>query len=188
MPQGTLRAAQEKLLDAKANLAALEAEVPYLLGKAETACAAIDPSGRYLVDQEAGAATRRVELRKGRPEAAVFQGPTAERIRAALGKPFTYVPEGKQPVRIGGLILCSKDAFEKDNRGLVVNVNNIDKIGGPDEPLPAPRFDQVPFGAALEWIEDSLPGSRIVIRDYGIVIVPKDQLPPGGAYAGRFLA
>ena len=37
----------------------------------------------------------------------------------------------------------------------------------------------MPFGAALEWMEDAIPGNCFVVRDYGLVIVPKDQLPPG---------
>ena len=35
------------------------------------------------------------------------------------------------------------------------------------------------MGAVLEWVEDDLPGSRAVVRDYGVVIVRKDDIPPG---------
>ena len=48
------------------------------------------------------------------------QGPTADRIRAALDKPFTY--DGKA-AQLDDLVLALKNAFEKDNPGLLINVN-----------------------------------------------------------------
>src|SRR5439155_25807060 len=32
-----------------------------------------------------------------------------------------------------------------------------------------------------EWLEDSLPGHQFVVRDYGLVLMPKDERPPPGA-------
>ena len=162
------RAAQQKLIDAKTKLAALEAELPYLLGQQDPTAAALDKSvaaqflkgiqsheysasmrlSRLAFDQ-LGRPLTRAELAAGAFSKLPVQGPTAERIRAALDKPFSYAYDGKGQQRIGGVILALKDAFEKDNRGLVINVNNIDRIGGPDEPLAAPRFDQVPFAHGL---------------------------------------
>ena len=175
--------AEQKLIDAKAKLASLEAELPYLLGK--------EPDNVRL---KASDALRAISLQDGvtaelyrrwmLDEARAFgpdgklavQGPTADRIRAALDKPFTY--DGKA-AQLDDLVLALKNAFEKDNPGLLINVNSIGKIEVEDSPLPPYRFDHVPFGAALEWIEDSLPDCRVVVRDYGVAIAPKDQLPPG---------
>ena len=195
--QSVVRTAEQKLIDAKAKLASLEAELPYLLGQ----------QGEGKIDAKIGLWLDRIDISQppknadaeylrrwyldviGRVPTAEematalpkpgFQGPTADRIRAALDKPFTYEAKGRGP-RIGEVILALKDAFEKDNPGLLINVNSFDKFrGDEDSPLPASRFDHVSFGAALEWIEDTLPGCRVVVRDYGIVLAPKDQLPPG---------
>ncbi len=54
-----------------------------------------------------------------------MQGPTADRIRAALDKPFTY--DGKT-ARLDDVILALKNAFEKDNPGLLMNVNGLAQV------------------------------------------------------------
>ena len=53
------------------------------------------------------------------------QGPTADRIRAALDKPFTY--DGKT-AQLDDVVLALKNAFEKDNPGLLINVNSIAQV------------------------------------------------------------
>lgn len=194
--QSVVRTAEQKLIDAKAKLASLEAELPYLLG--QQAEGKIDAKIRLWLDRidisqppkNADAEYQRrwyldvigrlptaEEMAAALPKPAI-QGPTADRIRAALDKPFTH--EGKER-QIGDVIVLLKDAFEKDNPGLLFNINGIVKLEKVDADFGTPgyRFDHVPFGAALEWVEDSLPECRIVVRDYGIAIVPKDALPPG---------
>jgi hypothetical protein len=45
---------------------------------------------------------------------------------------------------------------------------------------------EVPLGAALEWLEDSLPGHSAVVREYGILITRQDRVPPGAALLHDF--
>jgi hypothetical protein len=59
------------------------------------------------------------------------------------------------------------------------------------EPLPVGRkfnahFSKIPYGAVFEWLEDALPNHRIVVRSYGLVIVPADKVPPGAALLHDF--
>jgi hypothetical protein len=75
---------------------------------------------------------------------------------------------------IGDVIRAVSKAFEESNPGLLIK-NNMT----PDEVSVPARFDHMPFGAVLEWIEDTVPDCRVVVRDYGLVIAPKDQLPSG---------
>jgi hypothetical protein len=45
----------------------------------------------------------------------------------------------------------------------------------------------MPFSAVLVWIEDSVGGARVVVRDYGLVIAPESELPPGAPTLHKFL-
>ncbi len=189
--QADLRVAEQQLIEAKAKLADLESQLPYLIGQQPqsvdekilqslnskplpTAPAYAEMLRRDYLDL-LGRLPTPEELASGIPPKPMVQGPTADRIRAALDKPFNY--DGKTE-RIDDVLLALKNAFEKDNPGLLLNVNGLAKLPAPEE-LPATRFDRVPYGAALEWVEDTVPDCRVVVRDYGIVIAPKDQQPPG---------
>ena len=91
-----------------------------------------------------------------------------------LDKPFTYDNKGRF---IGSLIEALNQTLSEDDSGLMVK----------NTWLPSPsvevgvnvKFDHMPIGAVLEYVEDTLPGYRAVVRDYGIVIVRKDDIPPG---------
>src|SRR5262249_28416957 len=45
---------------------------------------------------------------------------------------------------------------------------------------------EVALGAALEWLEDSLPGYRAVVREYGTRITEQARGPPGAALLHDF--
>ncbi len=186
-----MRAAEQKLIDAKAKLAQLEAELPYLLGE--------EAEGKNTTAALLGAATRPprpedAELMRhafldiiGRAptlaEAAAFgpdgklyvavQGPTADRIRAALDKPFTY--NGKDIV-LSEIIKKMSEALQIASQGLVIKdaAHDVTNVNGVSV-----DFDNMPLGATLEWVEDTLPNYRFYVRDYGLVFAARDQAPPG---------
>jgi len=189
--------AEQKLIDAKAKLASLEAELPYLLGQqaegkidaklrtwleskglpqpADGAAADYDKYRteyirHYYLDLYGRLPTAEEAAAAALPKPGI-QGPTADRIRAALDKPFTL--DAKE-LSLEELIAALDKAFQEANSGLLIK-NNTDS-GIVHVPV---RFDRMPFGAVLEWIEDTVPDCRVVVRDYGIVIALKDQLPPG---------
>jgi len=44
-----------------------------------------------------------------------------------------------------------------------------------------------PLSAALQLLEDTLGGHRIVVRDYGLLIVPAEKVPTGALTLTEFL-
>jgi hypothetical protein len=108
------------------------------------------------------------------PKSVPVLGPTADRIRAALDKPFSL---DVKEANLSEVIANVSTAFQKANPGLLIKCNFTQ--GQLDEKPISVKFDQMPFGAVLVWIEDSAPNSLVVVRDYGLVIAPNDQLPPG---------
>ena len=210
-----MRAAEQKLMEAKAKLAALEAEVPYLLGKQPTNTAGgafaammggggspgvggLNPGGGglgALGGGNLGGGFSGVGLGQlggglgalggGAPidpnvdgdgiKRVPVLGKTAERIRAALDKPFSL---NLKEAKLSTVIAEVSAAFQKANPGLLIKCNIA-----PDQMSPLAldkvQFDNMPFGAVLVWIEDSEPGIGVVVRDYGLVIDSNGQLPPG---------
>ncbi|HVS39048.1 MAG TPA: hypothetical protein VMS17_26045 [Gemmataceae bacterium] len=195
--KASLRTADQKLIDAKAKLAQLEAELPYLLGKDPTVSAAFAPDGSRLAVQE-GDLTKIWDVRDSKAELlrryyldlygrlptkdemkaaldakVVVQGPTADRIRAALDKPFSYEAQGRT---MSDVIKEMNDAFLGSTQGLVIKDAAHDVTDGNGVSV---HFDRMPLGAALEWVEDTLPNYRFYVRDYGLVFAARDQAPPG---------
>ena len=189
-PTPKVRAAEQKLIDAKAKLSDLESQLPYLLGQqpagvdaklaALWVAGAADPSGstyadyirRYYLDLYGRLPTPE-EMSAEKLAKPSVQGPTADRIRAALDKPFTYEGNGRVVSEVIGEL---NKTFQEASQGLVIKnaaVMDTDVNGV------TVHFDHMPIGAALEWVEDTLPKYRVAIRDYGLVIAPKDELPPG---------
>jgi hypothetical protein len=159
-----LEATQAKLMESKTKLAALEAEAAYLVGK--------QPQG-FDEKRTQGAVDAGVQwLRTHQEDRAAFQGPDAERIRAALDKPLTMKEMEDDLVELLSIV---GQHFEDDSGGLQIMV----KEGLPTGRKFKVHFDRVKYGAVLEWLEDVLPNHRIVVRSYGLVIVPADKLPPG---------
>ncbi len=190
-PQGPEREAERKLIDAKAKLADLESQLPYLLGQQpaavdETILRSLALQGpqrsseasyadyvrRYYLDLY-GRLPTKDEMKAGVDAKIVVQGPAADRIRAALDKPFSF--ECKDQT-VSYLLQRMNSEFQDANPDLLIK-NNI-PFSNNDSNVSV-VFAKVPFGAALEWVEDSSPKYRIAVRDYGLVIAPKDDLPPG---------
>jgi hypothetical protein len=241
-----MRAAEQKLIDAKAKLATLEAEMPYLLGKQpggvidaqirlwldSKGASPAEPSDavllrRYYLDlfgrlptkeeQAAGVGGLKGALGGGMGatggglgalgggmgalgggfgalggefgalgggigsqgdddiKPVPVLGKTAERIQAALNKPFSLELKKTKLIEV---IAEVSAAFQKANPGLLIKCNIApDQLN--DQVLENVKFEEMPFGAVLVWVEDSAGGSRVVVRDYGLVIAPEMELPPG---------
>lgn len=41
------------------------------------------------------------------------------------------------------------------------------------------KVERVSLAAALQLLEDMMPGYRFVVREYGLLLAPERQLPPG---------
>jgi hypothetical protein len=173
-----LDAAEAALAAAKAKLAAVEAEVPYVTGKQPQMAAADTATLRGLLHlsrlQAAGALEGSFHDLATGGKAGVqlaprpVQGPIADRLRKALDAPVSLrVTEGG----VGDVL----DLLRKKEPAL-----NIKFVPSPSAPQKLSlELKDLPLGAALEYLEDSLPGYRILVREYGLLITPTDRVPPG---------
>ncbi len=228
VPIATVRAAEQKLIEAKAKLAALETEMPYLIGKqpGNNSASLSGPLGG-AGSPGSGFSNPAASVMAGAmgqwgggfgalggglgalgggfgalggglggvggafgglgggppnnlqaddaPKPVPVLGKTAERIQAALNKPFSLELKKTKLVEV---IADVSAAFQKANPGLLIKCNiSPDQLD--NYTLESVKFEEMPFGAVLVWIEDSAAGSGVVIRDYGLVIAPADNLPPG---------
>jgi hypothetical protein len=177
MPREELDGAELQLARYKAELADLEAELPYVVGKPPKD---LDKNGAITSDTRA-AVDRGLEWLAARqygardPQRPV--GPEAEKLRKALDKPVLLEIRGDQPITLSEVLdaLAAKTA--------------VSFVGGNPKELPRPgaiSLKDVPLGAALQALEDQLPGLRFTVRDYGILVTYKTELPPGAVSVHDF--
>ncbi len=151
-----LEEARRELQQAEAKLSELESELPYLLGKQADGLA-----------QE----TVRSEVQIGtRFPAASVRPAVAARIHKALD---TTVTADYRDVPLGDIL---KDLHEKVpgvafQRNLALRDLESLKV--------SLRLGEVPLGAALQALTDTVPGLRMVVRDYGILVTWEHQVPLG---------
>jgi hypothetical protein len=169
--------AENDLARARMSLAAAQAELDYLVGKSPrpTAAARLNYD-LALMQYHAALALRKDEIDQKVLEAwlsysgvarAPMKAPMAEKLRKALDRPVTLKLENVPAREVVKL-------FQKDNPGIHIQLS-----GAPEAVPVTANLTDVPFGAALQLLEDSLPGHRIVVRDYGLLIAVKDRVPAG---------
>ncbi len=98
-------------------------------------------------------------------------GPMADKIRKALDKPITITAKDEP---LGHVLDTLRNAA-----GLTIQfkpdpANAVDILSTPV----TTKLDNVSLGAALQWLEDVLPGYQVAVRDYGLLLAKKDSLPP----------
>jgi hypothetical protein len=157
----------------RAELAELEGQLPYLVGKpakemgkdganAGDTRAAVDAGLEWLATRQYGARDLHYPV-----------GPEADKLRKALDKvvPLPFDDPNKPAAHLTEIIdnLTARS-------GVCFLVGSSPK--DPPKPLPS-TLKEVPLGAALQALEDTLPGLRFTVRDYGILVTYKTDLPPG---------
>lgn len=169
---GEVAEAEELLRTAKAKLAELEAEQPYLLGLTRrrteldltTEDARVAAALRYLAFRQALTGVKHEHVLGLRTR---VKGKVADKLREALDRPVS-VHFDKAPL---GDVL---DLLKTKAPGVAIQTRKIslttEKVTG--------ELKDVPLGAVLEWLEDAL-GARFVVREYGLLLAPSDVLPPG---------
>jgi hypothetical protein len=173
--------AQEAVTAAKAKLAELEAQMNALVGKSPREAnadanavrqQAVEALNRwqYGIEISTAEAMFRHVLEQHKPA-----GPIAERIRAALEKHITLKVEGE---------FVSEVLQHLEKQALLT-------IKLMAEGLPEPKLKleltDLPLVAVLQYIEDSEPGYRFVVREYGLLFAPEAKLPPGAVRVQEFL-
>lgn len=170
-----------KLTAAKAKLAELEAQVPGLLGKSPQSEYTLTIQEAKLLRQEAirssiQTRTTLIEEAEGKMAPKVA-GPMAEKIRKALSRTIS-VTFKDQPIAVIADYLSS-------DSGLLIKLR--EEPGVPVREKLTVRGENLPFGAVLQLLEDSLPFYTIVVRDYGLLITHQQRIPPGAISVQEFL-
>jgi hypothetical protein len=177
-------AAEQALQQAKANLAKVETEMPFLLGtqpllpyRLSVRTHLRELADFQLLDEQsrlADYATVAQALRAvgQRPPGAVKET-IAERIRQVLNTPVQGEFTQEKLLKL----------FEERAKGFnVIYLVPVPwQIGVKEYSRPTIRFKEpIPLGAALQWLEDSTQWA-FVVRDYGIVVTGRRAIPPGAA-------
>lgn len=104
-----------------------------------------------------------------RPVPAAPKGPVSDRLRAALDK---TVSVGAKDAKV--TFEQAVEAFKKD-AGLDVPVRAEVKVG----PVVS-LGESLPVGAWLQLFADGTPGTRLLVREYGLLVTTKELAPPDG--------
>jgi hypothetical protein len=172
-----LQVAETAVMQAKADLAKLEADVPYLLGTQQAARIAVPltfaftPDGGRLAAEAADGKVRVWDVVSGvelvAPTSRPVQGTAAERIRKALDSTVSVDFQNKPLAEI--LVYFQKD----------YDLPLVFRAREPSQSVTLQLGSQ-PLGAVLQALGD-LYGVEFVVRDYGIFVCPPGQAPPAGA-------
>ncbi len=157
MQPALLQEAEHDRARAQAHLEEVEAQLPALVGKGG------DGVGQEVLRTEVQIGARR------RAPASAIRG-LAAKIHQALDRPvkvdYTAQPFGdilKDLEAKGQGIAFQHNLAIRDLRPLKLDL----------------QLGEVPLGAALLALQDTLPGLRIVVRDYGILVTWEHQVPIG---------
>ena len=185
---------ENNLEAAKAELAALEAQLSALLGKpprkaaAETAPqdydAAVSAAMRFLsrtqADQGQMTALGLLSLAAAQQAAPV---PVAEKVRKALDTPVTV---DFKDVPLADVLEYLQDKAGVMIRNLALRTRPGAKEDGPKITLTL--HEALPLRAVLQIIEDEFSpryGVVFVVRDYGLLLTIREALPPGAVLLDR---
>lgn len=189
--QVAMDAAKLGLQQAKANLAKVEADMPFLMGSHSVAVSAIafSPDGRRIAALDPDSRVVLWDALTGKQlqyqqqliyyppsQALVVRQQQGAKIRDVLNQTVQGDFEGSKVL----------DLLREKLKGTNLHTSGFDPSGQlrylkPEQLPPQPKLhltEAIPLGAALQWFEDT-HSYRFVVRDYGIVLVPASRLPPG---------
>jgi hypothetical protein len=178
-----LSVAEKGLLAAKAELAKLEAELPYLLGKASLRPGEAVGKGEVLrvwdlaghLVEEASDEQRAVEAGlRWLAKQQLPQGPMPERVRKALDTPVTLDFKRKSAAEI------LKTVFDKAGVPVYIKADL-------DAEMSLVSKEALPLGAALQLFQDfSESQVQFVLRDYGVLVLDAKGLTQGALTLNDF--
>jgi hypothetical protein len=119
---------------------------------------------------------RERHARVGRLQIENVVGPAVDRLRNALDRKVTLKLNGRSTSEV----LAD---LRKEAPGLHIQAT---EKGPAWEGKVTATLTEVPLGAALQLLEDVLTGHRIVVREYGLLIVPQEKVPPGAVMLEDF--
>ncbi len=167
--------AYQKLVLAKAKLAAAEAELPYLLGKAHQLEHPMIIRDSKLSREALMYSASELVMNGFRARPPEPSGPMAERIRKALN---TRVKVDYEGISLAGAL---KDLDEK-----APGLSFRDRSGRGATRETLQFGETLPVYAVLQAMEDYF-GVIFVVREYGILVTVAKQVPPGATTLQEFL-
>jgi hypothetical protein len=164
-------AIRKKLLLAKAKLAEMEAELPYLLGQQQVGKVEFSGPGTAISPPRgtAGASERVQPVR----------GTMAEKIRKALDVPVPVKIDKDTPFK--EVLEFLEDKVPGITFRIVEGKKAIKTL-----PIELTFKQKIPLGAALQALGDGVPGLRFAVREYGVLVTWEEQLPPGAVLLHDF--
>lgn len=170
-------AAVASVAQAKASLAAAQSELDYLTGKGKHA----EKASRLYSKLDRDDAEKVIRVYGHLSDLVTEQakGPAADRIRKALGKKGRFIIKDLTAREV-----LKSIQTEAERSGIHVQANT--KGDAWDQKVTA-TFDDVPLSTVLQLLEDTLENHHVVIRDYGLLVVPRDKLPHGAVTMAAFL-
>ena len=103
--------------------------------------------------------------------------PATDKLRESLTK----------TVKLTGTKITLSDYLALVKQGTNVKIQ-ADTRGDAWKETVEVSFENVTLAGALQFLEDSLPGHQIVVREYGLLIAPDGKVPPGAMTMTAFLA
>ena len=166
-----LSQAEAQLSEKKAKLAAAERELNHLQGKSTPNKSEINRNADSVA-----LGLWSLHLRQAQPLAQP-KTEASDRLRQTLQKKANLSCKKATPAEYLALV-------KKTAGGLNVHANTKGEAwtGAIDA-----DFEDMTIGGMLQYLEDSLPGHQIVVREYGLLIVAKDKVPPGALSLAAFL-
>jgi hypothetical protein len=106
------------------------------------------------------------------------KGPVAERLRTALDKPVKLGTKGEKISLAKAVEILKKDAgFDVGVRAKELDLNFI---------FITSDGEQLPVGAWFQLFADATPGSKFVVREYGLLLTPEASAPPNAPSVDEF--
>jgi hypothetical protein len=163
--------AESTVQKAKAEVAQAEAELAYLIGQQpKTPAFSAEGDDSYLRNTLGLILSKRtVPVR--------LSGDMAEKLRKALQQPIKLKFDGENNLPL-------KDVLEylQERAGININLSDPELR---DAAVTSFLASPVPLGAAFQFLEDQ-NRLRFVLRDYGIMVVNEDNVPPGAVLLQDF--
>jgi hypothetical protein len=162
---GELSASRAAMMKGKADLAVKEAELDMLLGKHR---------GKVLVDVPRNqGGDKPPPAPTGGEEAAVPPAMVSDVMQEKIVKALdTRYSSGPKEVAIPSSVVL--DILSKQTKG----INVLSRLPNGDAEARLHFKEAIPLGALFQWAEDQF-GWRFIVRDYGIIAVERDAVPPG---------
>jgi len=152
--------------------------------------AGTDPDGQVrLWDAKDGTLIRGFEaaalgVLADKSKAPAVQAPMAERVRKFLDAEVSFeelLKTTKGDFSLGALLNTLQAITKSD-----IPIHKVQNVAGQKLSIDLDARGTLPVGAVLQSFEDRDPEIRILVREYGLFITPKDRVPEGALRVVEF--